>query len=670
MSDLRIEAFEISAADVGPENPLPQLNTARDLHAVAALPGIPDDMRENIAYGHLPGVLPYTLQDSYTRQRRPKSFKAIILENDILRATFMPEYGGRLWSLFHKPTQRELLSVNPVFQPANLALRNAWFSGGVEWNIGTIGHTPTTCSSLFAAKVDGPNGTPILRMYEWERMRQVPFQIDAFLPDGSPVLYVHVRIRNPHDQDIPMYWWSNMAVPEAEGTRVIVPAESAFRFGYTGRLDIVPVPKFDGTDRTYSTVSKRAIDYFFRVDVENNQRPWITALDPQGTGLVQTSTQRLKGRKLFLWGTGSGGQRWQEFLSAPGTTYLEIQAGLARTQLEHVRMPARAEWTWLEAYGLMQTDGPRVHGDDWAKARSAVEGQLEQLAPRAAFEQLHAQMADYLDREPSEMLHSGSGWGALESARQTSEGLGDLRRLHSRAAMDEQQMPWLQLLQHGTFLRPNPAAPPLGFMVQREWREMLELAVTKLEAANWFAWLHLGVMRFYAGDRAAAKAAWQQSHQLQANGWALRNLACLAAAEEQAAESATLYLQAHALLPNLRVLTIEVCRALVNANRAKDCLALIDQLGSEDRTHGRILLMEGLAGLAAGDLPRVKRVLDSNFVVDDLREGDTPLSELWFGYHEQRLRQQEGIAIDDALKARVQRECPLPRGYDFRMTDT
>ena len=63
-----------------------------------------------------------------------------ILENDILRATFLLGFGGRLWSLFHKPAGRELLTVNPTIQFANLALRNAWFSGGVEWNIGTIGH--------------------------------------------------------------------------------------------------------------------------------------------------------------------------------------------------------------------------------------------------------------------------------------------------------------------------------------------------------------------------------------------------------------------------------------------------------------------------------------------------------------------------------------------------
>ena len=76
----------------------------------------------------------------------PLLMPGVRLGNEILKATFLPELGGRLISLLHKPLGRELLNRNPVFQPANLAIRNAWFSGGIEWNIGQLGHTFSTCS--------------------------------------------------------------------------------------------------------------------------------------------------------------------------------------------------------------------------------------------------------------------------------------------------------------------------------------------------------------------------------------------------------------------------------------------------------------------------------------------------------------------------------------------
>jgi hypothetical protein len=45
------------------------------------------------------------------------SFATVILENGYLRVTLLPEYGGRILSIIHKPTQQELLYQNPVGTP-------------------------------------------------------------------------------------------------------------------------------------------------------------------------------------------------------------------------------------------------------------------------------------------------------------------------------------------------------------------------------------------------------------------------------------------------------------------------------------------------------------------------------------------------------------------------
>ena len=68
-----------------------------------------------------------------------------------------------------------------------------------------------------------------------------------------------------------------------------------------------------------------------------------------------------------------------------------------------------------------------------------------------------------------------------------------------------------------------------------------------------------------------------------------------------------------------------------------------------------------------GELPRVKRIFDETPVVDDMREGEVSLSQLWFDFHERRISAAEGLPIDDALRARVRRECPVPQEFDFRM---
>ncbi|MBI5395622.1 MAG: DUF5107 domain-containing protein, partial [Verrucomicrobia bacterium] len=70
--------------------------------------------------------MPYLMQDNYTRQRRRGQLPVITVENDALRAVFYPSLGGRMISLYDKRGRRELLFDNSVFQPANLAIRNAW----------------------------------------------------------------------------------------------------------------------------------------------------------------------------------------------------------------------------------------------------------------------------------------------------------------------------------------------------------------------------------------------------------------------------------------------------------------------------------------------------------------------------------------------------------------
>lgn len=405
MTSLIATTLVLPAAGLGPENPLPPLVKPAPVQQVANLAELPADLAEGLSYGRLDTVLPYRLQDGYRRERTETELPALVLENDRLRATVLPSLGGRLYSLWHKPSGRELLYRNPVVQPANLALRDAWFAGGVEWNLGSTGHTAQTCAPMFAARIEGPDGTPVLRLWEWERTRDLPYQLDFSLPEDSDFLLVGVRVRNPHAHPVPVYWWSNIAVTQEAGTRVVAPATEAWHYGYGGRLDRVTVPG----ELTYPARAEAAADYFFELPEESPR--WIAAVDEHGDGLLQSSTRRLRGRKLFVWGESAGGRRWQEWLAPGAPGYLEIQAGLARTQLEHLRLDAGQSWDWLEAYGPVSADPAVVHGDDWAAATASVQAGVPSL------EQRHRDWLTVADRQPESLLHQGSGWGALEVHR-------------------------------------------------------------------------------------------------------------------------------------------------------------------------------------------------------------------------------------------------------------
>jgi hypothetical protein len=669
MSHLRIEDWEMPAGDLGRLNPLPSLQLPKGPHGRQAdvEEAIDSEEARYVRCGHVRGCLPYAKMYGYGRELRPRRFRTAVLENDCLRATFLLELGGRLWSLVHKPTNTELLYVNPVFQPANLGTVEVWFSGGVEWNCGVRGHTPLTCSPMWAARVTGDGGQPVLRLYEWERIRCLPYQMDFMLPDGSPWLLARMRVINPHDVETPMYWWSNIAVPELAGARVVVPATENVRFSYTGEVSLRAVPVHEGRDESYPTQLQNAGDFFYRVNTP--ERPWIASLQRDGRGLVQASTPRLRGRKLFRWGMSPGGRNWQAYLTSGGLPYIEIQAGLAVTQAQCLPMPPRTDWEWLEAYGLMEADPAVVHGDDWNAAVSEVNDRLDATCSAQHLAEVFEATAGLPHREPEELLHRGSGWGALERHRRTRSGepAADPAGLRfDDTSLGEAQHPWKTLLESGAFPESDPTDVPVSWMVQPAWRELLERAIEK-GSGHWAAWLHLGVMKWYAGDTSGAAAAWRTSMERTPSAWACRNLARLAADEQRWGEAAELFDRARAMQPGLLPLAVEWGQTLLKAGQASRLLRQLDDLPPGVREARRMRLLEAQAALEAGDPSRADTILAEERLVDDIREGEVSLSDLWFGVQEKLIAAREGVAIDEAFRQRVRREIRPPRHLDFRM---
>ena len=667
-STLTFGQYTMPAAELGRENPLPDLEGARDLHASLRVDAsVPPEDRKYMGYGRPSGILPYTFQDGYDRARRPRGFVTAVLENERLRATFLPELGGRLWSLVDRETGREFLYVNPVFQPANLAVRSAWFSGGVEWNAGVIGHSPLTCSPLFTAQLRSGERWPVLRMYEWERIRQAVYQIDAYLPPGSRLLHVRVRIENTLDREVPMYWWSNIAVPESEDLRVIVPAGSSYGYSYDRTVTRSEVPHALGTDASYPTNLEHAADFFYRIP--DQQRPFIAVLDGSGAGLVQTSTRLLKGRKLFVWGMGRGGRRWQEFLSVPGKPYFEIQAGLARTQLEHIPMPAHAVWEWVEAYGPIQADPAVVHGGDWSAAWRAVAAELERIAPAEELER-ELEGTRPLATSAGTRLRGGSGWAAVELERRRLGG-EPLFAAHLDFTPDPgrtEHEDWLALLRKKSLPHRPVREPPGAWMVQGEWLPLLRDAMHRERGNHWRSWLHLGVMLWVSGDTEAALEAWQRSVALEPSAWALRNLAVAARKRGEAARAAELMLEACRMRPAEPSLLRECTRALIEAGRPAKWIELAKRLPPRIREIGRMRFLDIRALLESGRLEDAERLLTPRLVVADLREGETSLTELWFDLQARKLASRNGSPVDEELRRRVRAELEPPAWMDFRMS--
>lgn len=681
MSTLEFTTYSMPAATLRKDNPLPDLAGTADVHQdieVDTATITPEESRY-IGWGRVNTILPYTKQDDYGRKRRRRAFKAAVLENEHLRATFLPQLGGRLWSLFDKDAGRELLHVNPVFQPCNLALRNAWVSGGVEWNVGIIGHTPFTVDDMICQRLSFSDGTPVLRMFQYERVRHLLYRVEAFLPDGAKELYVRVRIDNATKEDTAVYWWSNMAVDEREDVRVIVPAKKAFCFGYGGKATKVPVPHMHveedllvGQTRrmahenggyldweiTRTMTMPRAMDFFF--DVPHDARPFIAAPGADGYGMCQTSTGELRGRKLFIWGMGVGGRRWQTFLSRRGSQYIELQSGLARTQLEHLPMAGGASVSWLESYGAVHADAKAVQGEDWDAAVAAVADALEQVRPAKQLEDWHARVKRELDSRGGETVHTGMGYARCEKAL-----LGDA---FDAAGLDldamrisEGESVWMTLAQTGDFPCPDPIDEPKSYQIGAHWEDALEKAVQS-GSDHWYARYQLGVMAHARGAEAKARSEYERSLQHASNPWALRGLALLDAREGNESLSVERLCEAARMKP-IRALVLEALDGLNAAGEYVRMLEMIETLPAPLRSIGRVKTHAIAALMRTGRLGEAEELLNGDIVLTDVREGNVLLTDLWF---EMMARKEKGNVGEEAL-AWAREQLTPPKRLDFRM---
>ena len=580
-------------------------------------------------------VLPYRSQDHYGRDGRDTTTRAIVLENEHLRAVFLPEWGGRLWSLLDHATGRELLHQPEVLQPGNLALRNAWFAGGIEWNLGMTGHWALTCEQVHAGRLTAPDGTPVLRMWEYERMLGLTWRVDVWLPADSAQLMVSPVLHNPTADTVPVYWWSNSAVPMTDRTRVLAPAREAWHFGYGNSIQRVPV----GDETSWPTRAAESADYFYDVatgpDPTATEQPWICVLqDDDGYGFAQASTPRLTGRKLFVWGDGTGGRNWQQWLGG-GQPYVEIQAGLGRTQRDHLPLPAGARWSWVESYGSVRVPG--AHGQPWEEAITAVQHALgDRTAPLAGAEEV---LSGLVDHAVEEVVHTGAGWGALEVA--VGHRAPDPATPWPTETLGPDQHPWLALAESGTAPEMD-AAPVLG----AGWDERLAALPADPAVAH-----HLGLARFAAGDEAGARRIWQDAARTERHPLLLRGIARTALSAGDTDEAIGLYTEATGIAPPDVDLAIEALTVFCDHDQFDRAAAVLATLPEPARALGRVQLLTCRVALGQGDLVRVRELLvDQVLVVPDLREGEDSLDSLWAAH----------CAATGA-------DLPLPDHYNFLM---
>lgn len=520
-----------------------------------------DDIFEGAIEDERSPQLPYLTQDLWGCEREQKDMDTIVLENDELKVTVTPQYAGKVWGIWDKKRQRELLFANRAHQPANIGALKAWAAGGAEWNWspGHIGHSAFTETQIYTAEVETDNG-PMLRVYDFDRYNGTVWQVDMIITNYS--FTAHPRITNPTMDDLRGYWWTCVAVDAKPSTRIFAPATHVAE---TSRNPIRNAPwpyfaeaienaTFKGyqnkwpTDNSYLG-NHQIGDMFLRIP-DTVYSPYIA--HTQEDGYVLVHGHPLNGTKFFTWGDSGPGRFMQDFLAGGGKRmgdYTELQVGPAPTQMQNWPLPANSVREWTEWFKGFDGNIDVLRGENYQAALNEIDTWMKKEGdgmPKEVVKDIDHFYVEHATKDPSKILVQGQPWGYLEELRlgkRLAPGLVFTPPEKGSLAYKEAQ-PWIELVQDGTFSSETLSKLPLSYQTTNPWLDLITQSADQ-HGMTWLHALHIGIGLTERGIVSQSIEMFELSMKLKPNPIAAR---CLGVLQTSYDDAWVLYEQAWSLL--------------------------------------------------------------------------------------------------------------------------
>jgi hypothetical protein len=662
-------------------NSLPKFRDKNIDFNVKADSNILESYKKNLGKNCGRRIFPYNLQDHYTRDCNEVDLECIILENEILKATFLPTLGGRLISLYDKELKKELLYASRNIQSCNLAARDAWFSGGIEFNIGQFGHSLFTMDNVFAASVTDENGEDFLRIGEYEKMHGLYYHIDFHLPSGSHFLYLKGEISNFDDKTKPFYAWINTALVQKDNTRIFSSNKNAlfinpFIDNDSINLSKISLPKFKELkdfDASYPASFPFSCEYFNTCNEDDI--PYQVTVGKDGYGFVDFSTSSLSSRKMFCWGSQNGGKRWQLYLNGiDDVDYVEVQAGMASTQLNGDFIYSGETKSFVQAIGSIISDPQISQNSDYEVADKHIKDVLIKKIGTIDIYEIDKKLYSDCNLGYKEILNKGSFFATLNSKYFDLE----LPRAYDFLATEGTSTTSIfESIYNKTYKYDishfdNYIFPPLNYYdalnhIESPYTNYLKSLIL-IEEFNEEEALKILIQIIKTGTnhcliyRAIAQIYFRQGNYLESDKYYLDALEICNKFNEFidiSNEYSNLLITSNSfekekqLLQNLDIL---LKKKFITK---KDC-SIIEISDS-------IALDAAVIAAKYGDLDKLEYCLN-NRELSCIREGNNPFVYLYNEYKSLKVAKKNGVDINDELRNKVSVEYKLPLNFDFSMT--
>lgn len=269
---------------------------------------------------------PYFRYDGSTDVAEDRVWKTVTLENNRISVKILPEIGGKVWGAHDKIAGRDFIYANHVMKFRDIALRGPWLSGGIEFNFGIIGHSPSTSTPIDWFTRENEDGSVSCFVASEEYITRTRWQVEIRLGADADEFETRVVWYNASGLPSPYYHWMNAAYSLRHDPEFMFPGVAAV--GHEGEIVTRTWP-LDSKGRDMSVYRNNCYggpkSYHLIGGNNGFYGIWWREL---GYGSYHRSLPYAKyGRKIWLWALSREGGIWEDLLTDADGQYAELQAG-------------------------------------------------------------------------------------------------------------------------------------------------------------------------------------------------------------------------------------------------------------------------------------------------------------------------------------------------------
>lgn len=318
-------------------------------------------------------LYPYFRFHGYSQTGKNQEWKMVTLENPFLKVLVAPEIGGKVWGAVEKSANRAFIYWNQVVKFREIALCGPWTSGGIEFNFGIIGHTPTTATPVDYLLKENDDGSVSCIVGAMDLPSRTYWRVNIRLPKDAAYLETECFWFNPTALHDSLYHWMTAAEDVGEDLKYYYPGTHHIDHG--GHSSPWPIAE-NGRDVSFYRNNNFGGSKSYHILGEYSEYfggYWEKA----GFGYGHWALYDDKpGMKLWIWSLARDGEIWKDLLTdKENKQYTEPQTGLLYNQtggdsgltpFKHVSFAPQSVIRWREIWFPVKDIGGLVAASPYA----------------------------------------------------------------------------------------------------------------------------------------------------------------------------------------------------------------------------------------------------------------------------------------------------------------